>query len=251
MIAATLLLPLMLAAGAPVLTTTVDGKETVVASVVAADKDEEAARWKRLNEFHKLARSGHAAEALPRIEALIAEFEARYPPGSTRWYVARDLGESLAYSLLAATQLEGSSQTTAQVLTGVAWADAYFVKGWALVELRRTDEARAALDRAVQLAPYASEYLIERAEASKLERKWDEAMRDFAAAEDFATFSPEDARKGVKAQAMRGQAFAHVELGDYDAAEKVLKACLKLDPDDRRAREELDYIAQARAAAKP
>jgi len=245
MIAATLL-PLLLAVGAPVVTTAVDGKETITASVVAADEDKEAARWKRINEIHARSRSGHPAEALPQVEALIAEYEAQYPPGSVRWYVARDIAESLAYSLLATRELEGSGQASARVLTGVAWADAYFVKGWALLELRRTDEARAALDRALQLAPYSSEYLIERAEVAKIERKWDEAMRDYVAAADFVAFSPERDRKGVQAQAMRGQAFVHIERGDLDAAEEILEACLKLDASDARAKEELAYIAKLR-----
>ncbi|MGH8030196.1 MAG: tetratricopeptide repeat protein [Arenimonas sp.] len=243
---AAILLPLLLAVGSPVITTTVDGKEKVTASVVAADEDTEAARSKRLNEIHKLSRSGHAAEALPQVEALIAEYEANYPPGATRWYVARDMGESLAYSLLGTIGLDGSGHTTAQILTGVAWADAYFVQGWVLVELHRTDEARAALDHALELAPYTSEYLIERAEVSKLERKWDEAMRDFTQAMDFVTFSPEDDQKGVKAQAMRGQAFVHVERNELDAAEKVLRAVLKIDAKDARALEELKYVESLR-----
>lgn len=246
MIAPTLLLPLLLAAGDTVLTKTVDGKETVVATVVAAAEDDEDARWKRLAEIHALSRSGHPEQALPQVDALLAEYATRYPPGPTRWYVARDTAESLAYSILATTALEGSGQTTAQVLTGVAWADAYFVKAWALVELRRLDEAREALDRALQLAPWSAENLIERAEVSKLERKWNEAMEDFVAAEEFSTFSPEHEQKAVKGQAMRGQAFVHVELGAFDAAERVLKACLELDPDDQKAKDELAYIAKQR-----
>jgi tetratricopeptide (TPR) repeat protein len=246
MIFPTWLLPLLLAVGDPVLTTTVDGKDKVIASVVTATQEGESGRWQRLNDAHDRSRAGHPAESLPEFDALLAEYEKLYPPGPTRWYVARDMGESLMYSIMATTELEGSGQTTAQVLIDVAWADVYFAKGWALVELRRLDEARAALDRALQLSPSSSEYLIERAEVSKLERKWDQAMADFKSAEDYSTFSPEDARQAVKAQAMRGQAFVLVEQGDYDAAEKVLRAVLKIDANDQRAKQELEYIANAR-----
>ena len=242
------LLALGLVAGEPLMSTKVDGR--TAATVVAASSEQETARWNRVHQANRLARTGKAADALPMLDALLAEYAAQYPPGATRWYVARDMAESMAYMVQATTQVEGGGHTDAQVLTGVAWADAYFVKGYALVELERFDEARAALDRALDLAPWSAETLIERGEVSKLERQWDDAMADYTAAEEFSTFSPEDTQKAVKGQALRGQAFVHVERGDYDAGEKILEACLRLDAHDQRAKDELEYIKQARAAKK-
>jgi tetratricopeptide (TPR) repeat protein len=245
---ATALLVLGLAAGDPLMSTKVDGR--TAATVVAASAEQEASRWNRVREANHLARTGKAVDALPMLDALLAEYAKQYPPGATHWFVARNMAESMAYLVQATTQAEGGDHTDAQVLTGVAWAEAYFVKGYALVELERFDEAREALDRALDLAPWSAETLIERAEVSKLERQWDDAMADYTAAEEASTFSPEDSQKAVKAQAMRGQAFVHVERGQYDAAEKILKACLRLDLDDQRAKDELEYIKQARAAKK-
>ena len=246
---ATALLALALASGEPLMSTKVDGR--TAATVVAASADQEASRWNRLHQANRLARTGKAADALPMLDALLADYAAQFPPGATRWYVARNMGESMAYMVQATTQAEAGGHADAQVLTGVAWAEAYFVKGYALVELERFDEARQALDRALDLAPWSAETLIERAEVSKLERQWDDAMADYTAAEEASTFSPEDTQVAVKAQAMRGQAFVHVERGQYGAAEKILKACLRLDRDDQRAKDELEYIKQARAAKKP
>jgi hypothetical protein len=75
-------------------------------------------------------------------------------------------------------------------------------------------------------------------------------MADYTAAEQASSFSPEETQQAIQAQAMRGQAFVLVEKGDYDAAEKILKACLRMDAHDARAKEDLDYIKQARAAKK-
>jgi tetratricopeptide (TPR) repeat protein len=245
---ATALLALGLAAGEPLMSTKVDGR--TAATVVAASADQEASRWNRVHEANRLAHTGKAADALPLLDALLGEYARQYPPGATRWYVARNMPESMAYLVQATTQVEGNGHGDAQVLTNVAWADAYFVKGYALVELERFDQAREALDHALDLAPWSAETLIERAEVSKLERQWDAAMADYTAAEEASAFSPEDTQEAVKAQAMRGQAFVHVERGHYDAAEKILKACLRLDAHDQRAKDELEYIKQARAAKK-
>jgi tetratricopeptide (TPR) repeat protein len=242
------LLALGLAAGEPLMSTKVDGR--TAATVVAASADQEASRWNRVQEANRLAHTGKAADALKMLDVLLAEYAKQYPPGATRWYVARNMPESMAYLVQATAQVEGSGHGDAQVLTNVAWADAYFVKGYALVELERFDQAREALEHALDLAPGSAEALIELGEIAKLQRRWDEAMADYTAAEDASTFSPEEMQQAIQAQAMRGQAFVLVEKGDYDAAEKILKACLRVNANDARAKEDLDYIRQARAAKK-
>ena len=197
----------------------------------------------------KLVQTQRQAEAIAVLDAVIAHYEALYPAGKTRWFVARDADESLAYMVMAAAAYdrgEGGTATDAHVVL-VQWANAWYLKGYALMELERLAEARAALDKAIALAPYNAIYLIERGEAAKLDRDWDAAFGYYRRAEDAVAFSAEDERTVVRGKALRGQAFVFIEKGDYAAAEKLLKRCLELDPADRRAQEELDYIAQLRA----
>jgi len=46
--------------------------------------------------------------------------------------------------------------------------------------------------------------------------------------------------------AWRGQGYCLVELGRFDEAEKLYKKCLALDPSDKKAKGELEYIKSKR-----
>jgi tetratricopeptide (TPR) repeat protein len=225
-------------------------------AVVAADESKaadpaeagfEAEQRKSLFEVRSLIDAKRLDDALAQLDEVIARYRARYPEGATRWYVARDSSESLAYLVKAATDLDKDAPGAGNARTlYVSWGDALYMKGYVLFEQQRLDEARAALDQALRLAPFHAAYLNEAAEIAKAKRDWAEALRLFTEAEDVATFSAGNA-DADRAKALRGQAFAHVELGALDAAEKALAKCLQIDANDKRAQDELEYIAQLRA----
>jgi Flp pilus assembly protein TadD len=128
----------------------------------------------------------------------------------------------------------------------VAWAEAYFLKAYAYLELGQTDSAVAPIDHALALSPSNAKYLLERAEIEKLKRRWDRAYRLYRDAEDASAFSPPQEKAGDLSHAKRGQAFVFIEQGKLDEATQVLQACLKLDRNDAHAKKELEYIAQLR-----
>jgi tetratricopeptide (TPR) repeat protein len=211
-----------------------------------ADADE-AAQGAALDRAWARIQAGHSEQALPILDAVIAHYEARHPAGKVRWYVARDAAEAITYTALATMSIDrAAGETGAQVLV-VHWADAWFLKGYALVELGRLDAAHAALGKAVGLSPNNATYLIEQAEVSKLERDWATASELYTRAEAAAEFSPPAQRRHDRGQALRGEAFVGVEIGHLDDARKILEECLKLDPNDARAKEDLAYIAKLQA----
>ena len=227
------------------------GGTTVTLDPAPTASADEAAQVAALEEAARLLRDKRIDEALAILDRTISHSEAKYSDPDTRWYVARDGGDSLAYMVMSAADVDAGKaggKTKAQALL-VQWANAWYLKGYALVEAKRLDEARTALDRALELSPWNALFLTERGELAKLERKWTEALAYYESAEEFATFSGDDAERD-RAKAMRGQAFALVEMGELDKAQKVLKAVLKIDPNDQRAKDELEYIKQARAAQK-
>ena len=96
------------------------------------------------------------------------------------------------------------------------------------------------------LSPKNAKYLIEFAEIAKLERDWNAAYEYYKEAEGASAVSPPETKSAELSHAKRGQAFVFIEQGKLDEAEKVLKECLKLDKNDQRAKEELEYIEKLR-----
>lgn len=188
-------------------------------------------------------KDGKPQDALPIVDAIIALEERRSTVPQTIYYSARSLAEALVYAALADKQGRNS------VVYNGDWATAYFLKGFALVDLERPDEAKAMFDRALELAPMNAHILAERAEWHKSRRDWASALADFEAAQSAAEFAPEDSKVDETGRALRGIAFVKVEQGEFDAAIAIIKQALKLNPADSKAREELDYIAKNRPAS--
>ncbi|HYU97088.1 MAG TPA: tetratricopeptide repeat protein [Sphingomicrobium sp.] len=195
----------------------------------------------RLSQAKDLIAKGQPAAALPLADQVIADYEAKYRSnGQIIYYSARSLEEGFVYSTLA-----GMAGRNGVVLNG-DWTQAYFLKGFALVELNRSDEAIRWFDKAAALAPMNAQVLAERAEWYKARRDWKKAYREFESARSAAGFAADDAKAREEGRAIRGMAFVRIEQGRLDEAERLLGEALKLDPADQRARDELATIAAMR-----
>jgi Flp pilus assembly protein TadD len=102
--------------------------------------------------------------------------------------------------------LAATKNQPAKVLTP-DWADAHFMKGYALLELGHISEARAQLERAVALSPNNAQYQAELGYTYEIEKNWAKALPLYEAAEDAAEFSPDDAKVGELGRALRGQGY--------------------------------------------
>jgi tetratricopeptide (TPR) repeat protein len=202
-------------------------------------------------------RAGKPAEALAEhFEPVAREYESRYRSADKKVYSSRSTVETLFYLLQGAVAEPKQSAT----VYSANWGLAYFLKGYALIELKRLPEAGAALDSAVALAPKNAQYLNERGQSFILEKNWDAARKIFVEAESAAReFSPEHLRTSELSRALRGQGYVQIELNNLDEAEKLYDRSLAMNKDDRMARGQLRYIAglrekrsdEAAAAADP
>jgi len=211
-----------------------------------AARDDEAAQMQLVNVGARLLQEHKPSEAIDGLDKVIAHYEAknREKPGTA--YCARSPAESLLYLLQAA-----KDKTTASVY-GPAWCDAYFLRGYALIELGRTGEARAALERAVQLAPREAHYRSELAELHAREKNWNEALAAFDASAKMAEESEPQERKTTElGRALRGKGFVLVELGRLEEAEAIYRKCLEIDPADTKAANELRYVQLRRQHQQP
>lgn len=210
------------------------------AGVPTSSGDE--AQRQLLAQAMQMIKSGHPAEA---IAGPIAQVIAFYENGvgkdhSQRHYCARSMVEVLLYTAGAA-----KDHQSAEVLPQT-WADGYFYESSALTDLGRIDESRAALVKALALSPMNSFYLSELGYTYEVQHDNEKALDYFQQAEDATNFSPPDLKNSELAHALRGEGYVLTELHRLDEAEAVYHKALKLDPNDQKARNELQYIAQLR-----
>lgn len=232
------------------------------ASLWAADRGsgisekEETALAARLSQARDLIDAHEPARAIKEhLDPVIARYEAAYADSKQRVYCATDAGEALIYSVLeAAAADQGKSTTADTIVIGPTWADAYLLKGFALVEMKDLPGARAAVELALGRSPQNPQYLSEMAYIRQGQGDSQAALELYGTAAEWAATIEDEKRKLSEAgRACRGQGYALIELGRIDDAEAKYKSCIELDPSDKRSMSELDYIAEvrARSGAKP
>jgi tetratricopeptide (TPR) repeat protein len=227
---------LVLAAAAQNPIIEVQGPDGTTSTIESGASDES----KYVDQAYNFIQAQQPAQAIPVLDGIISRARARYAPEKRQIYTARTQPEAIYYAGLA-TSLKKSA-----LVLDEAWSEAYFLKGYALIDLNRPDEAKALFDEAIAMAN--SHYLGERGEWHKSRKDWQSAYADFASAEDAAEFSPDDFKSFDKRRAWRGMAFVRTEQGKLEEAEQLLRKCLTLDSSDEKAKHELEYIKSLRGS---
>ena len=194
----------------------------------------------------QLVQSGQPEAAITDyFDKLIARFEKRYAGEKRHIYCAHSQAETLLYMVTAANKHEDA------VALSSTWAEAWFLKSYALTELHRSAEARAALEKALALSPSYARYLSEYAYLHHQTKDWKRSLELYKQAEDSVKLISDPKVQVIEhTRALRGQGYALVELGDLDAAEARYRASLQLDPDDEISKKELEYVQQQRGKRK-
>ncbi len=222
----------------------VHAAESAPPPVAGADADKHQAEL--LGYAVAMISRGQGAQAISQyLDPIIASYEAANPPSKRRVYSARGTAATLFYLLLA------SKDKVDAVALGPTWGEAYFYKGFALIDLGRPAEAHAMFDKAIALSPSDARFISELGNLYQTEKDWPTALATFRNAETAAAFSPDPVRIYEQTRALRGQGFALTEMGRYDESIAVYRKCLVLNPKDRIAEQELGYIAGLRGKAKP
>jgi hypothetical protein len=171
------------------------------------------------------------------FDPVIDHHEVMYKGSTSRFYSAQNQVQMIIYAALPA----GDKQSI-EVLDPV-WADAYLLKAYALTELKRIPEAQKALESAIALSPMNSQYLSELAYTYQAQKDCDKSIETYVQAASMAELASEDATKTIDlTRAWRGQGYCLVEQGKLDEAEAMYRKCLALDPNDNRAKGELEYV---------
>lgn len=211
----------------------------------AATAAETAAKRQQamIDQVALLVLTGKPGEALPIAETLIAEGEAQAAAEKRRVYSGQTL------SMVMSNMLSAAAEHVGAVDIGPYYGRALFFKGFALINLGRTPEAGAFLDRAVAVSPADSQFLCE--DASWHARNGDTTggLALYQRCEAENGNMPEGARLRLKAVSLRGQGYVLIDLDRLDEAEAKYRASLAIEPDNAIALGDLQVIAQRKAAA--
>ena len=212
------------------------------ASGVDPDKDPQIV--KLLQDARHFINSKNPAAAIPKCDEVINSYKAYYGSRKEKIYCARSAPETLGSLLKAAFDEKNAIALTS------TWSDAYFMKAYALQDLRRINDAKAMLQQALKLSPFNSQYLDELGQICSLEKNWPQAIKAFKEAEDNANLAPDVSKADELARARRGQGYVLVELGKLDEAEEKYQQCIAANPNDSKAKAELDYVREQKAKRK-
>lgn len=216
----------------------------ILAASAFGDPEKDPQVVQRLQDARQSIDARRPADAIKQCDEVIASFKTHYGGSKQKIFCARTPPESLGYLLQAA-----HDEISAVVLSST-WADAYFMKTYALLDLRRIAEAKTTIQHAVALSPRNSQYLSEFGTICQLEKDWANAKKQFEAAEDSARLSPENLKADELGRARRGLGYVFVELGELDKAAKKYQQCLADNPNDTRAKRELEYVRSLQARRK-
>jgi tetratricopeptide (TPR) repeat protein len=214
---------------------------TVGFAASGSDPDKNPQMVTLLEEARQFIDAKNSAAAIRKCDAVIAAYKAHYGGRKEKIYCARSGPETLASLLKAAVDKNNA------IALSSTWADAYFMKAYALQELRRLTEAKTTLLLALKLSPLNSQYLCELGSIYALEKNWPKAKQVYTEAEDNAKLAPDVSSADELARARRGLGYVLVELGKLDEAEKKYQQCLAANPNDTKAKAELEYVREQKA----
>jgi tetratricopeptide (TPR) repeat protein len=210
-------------------------------AVGGGDPDKDPQMMKLLQEARHSIDSKNPAAAIAKCDQIINAYKTHYVGSKQKIFCARTSAETLGVLLKAAVDKNNA------IALSFIWSDAYFMKAYALEDLGRMGEAKAMLQQALKLSPFNAQYLAEMGQVYAREKNWSKAEQLYREAEDNAPLSPPEARAGDLGRARRGLGYVLVELGKLDEAEKKYQQCIAADPNDTKAKAELQYVREQKA----
>ncbi|WP_109806601.1 tetratricopeptide repeat protein [Sphingosinithalassobacter portus] len=216
-------------------------------STAAAQSDPHEQMQRILQEALGQLRAGQPAKAVELVDPVLARFDADYGDEKRHLYC----GETQQLAIIYAAMNAQDDDHRDTLVLDSGWCSALWVKGFALIDLGRPQEALSYFQRAVDLSPYYPQYLIELGYSYKELKQWDQSAAAYRRAAAVAPMGFEgDQLNAWYRRAWYGEAFAYIEQGRWAEAEALLRKCLEVAPGDQKVLSELQYIADNRDDGK-
>ncbi len=216
-------------------------------SPAAAQSDSQEPMQQTLREATGQLRAGQPAKAIKLVDPLLARFDADYGDENRHLYC----GETQQLALIYAAMNAQDDDHRDTLVLDSGWCSALWVKGFALIDLGRPQEALSYYQRAADLSPLYPLYLIELGYGYKELEQWDKSAEAYHQAAAVAPMGYQgDELNAWYRRAWYGEAFAYIEQGRWAEAEALLRKCLEVAPGDQKVLSELQYIADNRDDGK-
>ena len=194
-----------------------------------------------------LLQSGKADKAEAIFSVVIADMEKTHDPAVPfRCVFAELVQQTIAYT----TKELGQKPF---ILGSDVWCTALWGKGFALIDLRRSEEAGPFLARAVEMMPVNAHFINEYAEWYKSKRDSKTSFDLFLRAWHTVGHDTQGTDRKIAARTLRGMGYNLIEQGDLNGAERLYRQSLDYEPEATgKVQREIDYIADQKAkAGKP
>lgn len=208
-------------------------------AVAAQDKSRDAAALATIKQAFSAIQASDPARALSTVEPVLASFEKDFA-SEKRHIFCSETPEQEGYYL---TTADGGADNAR--LVSATWCEAQYIKAFALVDLKRLDDAQTVFERLLQYAPKHARYINELGYVFLQKKDWQHSIDIYTRAEAAAAFTPER-RDYERCVAFRGIGYDLVELGRLDDAEAAYRKCLAIIPDEPKSLGEIEYIKDQR-----
>ncbi|MDO4879425.1 MAG: tetratricopeptide repeat protein [Neisseria sp.] len=193
---------------------------------------------RELGQAATLVQQHKGSQALPILDKLVKQADAELKKHKN----VRAAGNEV-HALLLLAEAANSKKDT-EVLPA-EWLMPRYVRAFVYVEQKDYAAAARDLDNILAVAPYEPQFLGERGQVAN-------AQKDFAAGEKIfkrliaaaKTLSDKTQSVYFQGMALRGLGYAAAERKQWQAAEQYYRQALKLNPNDRTAKNELVFLLE-------
>jgi Flp pilus assembly protein TadD len=192
-----------------------------------------------VNEVLDLITSKQLPEAEGKLNAATAAFRALMNNPAVIYVCFRSASQFDAY-VKEVEKKRGEASGRPFVRVSYAYAKTLHLQAFIASDRKQWPEALALLEQEMRYAPWEWRAYIERGYIMNQLGKNEEAIQVYQKGLDLATRY--EGTAADRASAWRGIGFAQTELGQLDVAKNSYNESLKLDPGNKLALNELDYI---------
>jgi tetratricopeptide (TPR) repeat protein len=191
----------------------------------------------------ELIQQGKLAEAERELDAVLDHFAGLMSDDKKIYVSFRDDDDYKQY-----TEELGRDQRSRVVRLHDSFSQALQMKAFIASSQEQWDKAISYLERKMKFAPYEAQPYLEKGYVLNSQGKPREALESYKKA--YALGTAHHAAKKELAAAYRGMGTSLIDLGRLDDAEDAFNKSLEIDPGNRIALNELEYIRKVRARGR-